>query len=324
MKLCVFGPQRRLGVVDGELVIDLAAAAPELPAELGELIAAGDAALTAAAAAARRVREGHSASGHRGGPPTLPLAEAELHPPIASRARMFMAGNNYAAHAAGAAGSVEADVATVDRVREEVREVGLRGFITFVENCVGPRGEIVHPARTDMLDFEGEVAAVIGRRCKDVKAAEAAEVIWGYLLLNDVSARRATPKADNPTSRFARDKNFDTSKCVGPYVVAGELEDPQDIDLETRVNGTLRQRGNTREMIFSFAEMIEYLSEDLTLLPGDVIGGGTTSGTIMDSTPTDSEGRRDPGAFLAVGDVVEISSPALGTLRNEVVAKAGR
>jgi 2-keto-4-pentenoate hydratase/2-oxohepta-3-ene-1,7-dioic acid hydratase in catechol pathway len=209
LKVCVFGPQRRLGIVDGELLIDTAAA-PELPSEIGELIAAGGDALAAAAGVVRAVRENGPLLGPNGEQLTHRLDEVELHPPIAARARMFMAGNNYAAHAAGAAGSVEPDEGTVDRVRAEVREVGLRGFITFVENCVGPRGEIVHPARTDMLDFEGEVAAVIGRRCIDVSAAEAADVIWGFLLLNDVSARRATPQADNPTSRFARDKNFDS------------------------------------------------------------------------------------------------------------------
>ncbi|MFT3863278.1 MAG: fumarylacetoacetate hydrolase family protein [Solirubrobacterales bacterium] len=315
MNICVFGPDRRLGIVEGEQVIDLAGVAPELPTELGEFIAAGDDALAAAAAALSRARE-------EGGPPARPLAEVELHPPIAARARMMMAGDNYAGHAAGAAGSVEADAEALERARAAVREVGLRGFVSFVENCVGAGDDIVIPARTDQLDFEGEVAVVIGRRCKDVKAADAAAVIWGALLLDDVSARRAIPKPDNPSARFARDKNFDSSKCLGPYVVAAEL-DPQDIAFETRVNGELRQSGNSAEMIFSFAEMIEFLSQDLTLLPGDVISGGTPSGTVMDSTPVDPEHGRDPAAFLGVGDVIEVSSPVLGTLRNEVVAKEG-
>jgi acylpyruvate hydrolase len=322
VKLCVFGPERRVGIVVDDLVIDAAAASPELPAELGEFIAAGDGALEAARAAVRRIGETSAPAASDGGRSMQPLGETVLRPPIAVHARMFGAGNNYAAHAAGAAGSVGADPGTIDRVRAEVREIGPRGFITFVENCVGARDDIVHPARTEMLDFEGEVAVVIGSVCKDVKAAEAADVIWGSVLLNDVSARGAIPTPDNPTSRFARDKNFDSSKCIGPYVVVGEL-DPQDIDLETRVNGELRQSGNTADMIFSFAEIIEYLSEDLTLRPGDVIAGGTPSGTVMDSTPTDAEGRRDPAAFLKVGDVIDVSSPVLGTLRNEVVAKEG-
>jgi acylpyruvate hydrolase len=335
----VFGPDRRVGLVQGEHVIDANAAHAAhlarisggevsgqaelaVPPELGDFIAAGDPALTAAAEAARHAeaRQLPSASDglvHR-------LAEVELHPPIASRARMFMAGNNYAAHAAGAAGTVSADDDAVARARREVREAGLRGFITFVENCVGPRGSIVHPARTDMLDFEGEVAVIIGREGKDVKAADALSMFWGFLLLNDVSARRAIPRADNPHSRFARDKNFDSSKCAGPYVVVGEVDDAQDIDWLTRVNGEIRQRGNTRDMIFSFAEMIEYLSEDLTLRPGDVVAGGTASGTIMDSTPLGPDGARDTSAFLQIGDVIEVSNPLLGTLRNQVVPKPGR
>jgi acylpyruvate hydrolase len=174
-----------------------------------------------------------------------------------------------------------------------------------------------------MLDFEGEIAVVVGRKCKDVAAAEAPEMFWGFFLLNDVSARRAVPVADNPRSRFARDKNFDSSKCVGPYVVVNEFADAQDIRWETRVNGEIRQQGHTQDMIFTFAEMLEYLSQDMTLLPGDIISGGTPSGTILDTTPAVPDFSRDPSAFLHVGDVIEISSPVLGTLRNPVVAKPG-
>jgi 2-keto-4-pentenoate hydratase/2-oxohepta-3-ene-1,7-dioic acid hydratase in catechol pathway len=231
-----------------------------------------------------------------------------------------MLGNNYAGHAAGAAGDVEADADALQRAKKQVRAIGPRGFLCLAENCVGADSDVVYPARTDMLDFEGEVAVVVGRECKDVKAADAAKVMWGFTLVDDFSARRAIPKPDNPGARFARDKNFDSSKPIGPYVIAGEL-DAEDIAFETRVNGEVRQRGNTGEMIFSFAEMIEFFSQDLTLLPGDVISGGTTSGTIMDSTPNDPERGRDPGAFLKIGDVVEVSSPVLGRLRNTVVAK---
>jgi acylpyruvate hydrolase len=295
-----------------------------VPSELGAFIAAGAPALTAAAQAVRHLETRASAVAASGEVLSHPLAEVELMPALATRARLFMAGANYAAHAAGAEGDTEAGTETVERIRRDTRAVGLRGFVTFRENCVGPRGDIVHPARTDMLDFEGEVAVVVGRECKDVKTADAADVFWGYLLINDVSARRAIPVADNPRSRFARDKNFDSSKCVGPYVAVGELDDPQDIRWDTRVNGKVRQQGHTRDMIFSFAEMLEYLSQDMTLYPGDVIAGGTTSGTIMDTTPVDPERGRDPAAFLRVGDVVELSNPVLGCLRNTVVAKAVR
>ena len=333
MRLVVFGDRRRVGVVSDEHVVDVSAAygaylgqegsaadaeaqaAREAPAELGAFIRAGHGALRAAQVVAR------FAATPGAGALCTPLAAAKLCPPIADNARIFGVGNNYPAHAAGARGEIAADAAAVDRARAQVRSDGLRGFITFPENCIGPGEPIVHPARTDMLDFEGEIAAVIGRRCKDVTEAEAAAVIYGFVLVNDCSARRAVPTADNPTSRFARDKNFDHSKPAGPFLAVGEFADPQDIRWETKVNGQTRQRGHTREMIFSFAEVLSYLSEDLTLLPGDVICAGTTSGTIMDSTPLDRDGNRDPAAFLKPGDVVEIANPILGTLRNSVVAK---
>jgi acylpyruvate hydrolase len=336
VRLVVYGPERRVGVLSGERVIDacstyaalLAArgaepsppqrAAETVPAELGAFIAAGERALAGA-----RDAVDYLAAGAADDQLSWPLEDLVLHAPIAARARLFMAGNNYPAHAAGAEGDTDPDPLTVERTRAEVREVGLRGFISFAENAVGPGADIVHPARTDMLDYEGEIAAVIGRPCKDVRAAEAGELLWGFFLLNDLSARRAIPTADNPTSRFARDKNFDTSKSAGPFLVVGEIDDPQDIGWETRVNGELRQRGNTREMIFTFAEMLEYISEDLTLLPGDVLGAGTSSGTVMDSTPIGADGTRDAAAFLSPGDVVELSNPTLGTLRNAVVAKGG-
>jgi acylpyruvate hydrolase len=339
MRLVVHGPQRRVGVVDGGRIVDACGAyavyATEqlgeplpreralftVPPELGAFIRAGERALAGAQEAVEHLAARESDTGPHGEPLSRPLATAELQPPLAARARMFLAGNNYPAHAAGAEGGSGSDPAAIERARREVIAAGLRGFVSFPETCVGPGAEIVHPARTDMLDFEGEIAAVVGRECKDVDAAAAVDLFWGFFLLNDVSARRAIPIADNPTSRFARDKNFDTSKCAGPYLAVGELDDPQDIRWETRVNGEVRQRGHTGEMIFSFAEMLEYLSQDLTLYPGDVISGGTASGTLLDSVPLDPVHGRDPSAFLRVGDVIEISNPVLGTLSNRVVAK---
>jgi acylpyruvate hydrolase len=107
--------------------------------------------------------------------------------------------------------------------------------------------------------------------------------------------------------------------------VVGEFADPQDISWETRVNGVVRQQGNTKDMTFSFAEYLEYMSSDMTLLPGDVISAGTTSGTAQDSSEivTTPDGRqvRRPDLFLKPGDVVEISNERMGVLRNRVVAK---
>jgi 2-keto-4-pentenoate hydratase/2-oxohepta-3-ene-1,7-dioic acid hydratase in catechol pathway len=296
-------------------------AAVTVPPELGDFILAGERAIAGADAALSHVLAGERESSPLGEPLSWRLEEVKLHPPLARRTRMFLAGNNYATHAAGAEGGPSADPAELDRIREAVRGAGLRGFISFTENCVGSGDPIIYPSRTDMLDFEGEVAVMIGRQCRDVAAAEAAELFWGFFLLNDLSARRAVPVADNPASRFARDKNFDTGKAAGPFVVVGEFGDAQDIRWETRVNGEVRQRGHTADMIVSFAEMVEHLSADMTLYPGDIISGGTPSGTGLDSAPRLPDGGRDPSAFLQVGDVIEVSSPVLGTLRNSIAAK---
>jgi acylpyruvate hydrolase len=339
MRLAVFGPNRRVGVVHEERIIDACAAyatylqdhggepfpdeqaAITVPAELGDFILAGGRAIAGAGLALSHLLGGERESGREGEPLSWRLDAVKLHPPLARRARMFLAGNNYAAHSAGIGAGPNASAAEVERVRESIRSAGLRGFISFTENCIGPGDSIIYPSRTDMLDFEGEVAVVIGRECKDVTAADAAKLFWGFFLLNDLSARRVVPVADNPGTRFARDKNFDTGKAAGPFLAIEELGDAQDIRWETRVNGELRQSGHTADMVFSFAEMVEHLSTDMTLYPGDIISGGTPSGTGLDSAPILSSGERDAAAFLHVGDLIEVSSPVLGTLRNPVVAK---
>ena len=340
MQIAVFGPDRRVGIIDGEKVIDISAAYAVylaentdekfpsqqagliVPAELGAFIAAKDGALAGAREALEylRTRE-DKVAGLRGELLSRQLADVKLHAPLAQRARLFMAGSNYPAHTAGAEGGSGADEAATERARIRMREIGQRGFISFTENCVDPGAAVVHPARTDMLDFEGEIAVVIGARCKDVHVAEASQFFWGFFLMNDFSARRALPVADNPGSRFARDKNFDSSKSAGPYIAVDEFADAQDIFWETRVNDELRQQGHTRDMIFSFAEMLAHLSEDMTMFPGDVISGGTAAGTVFDTTPPNPDGTRDPSGFLKVGDVVEVSNPVLGTLANQITAK---
>ena len=171
-----------------------------------------------------------------------------------------------------------------------------------------------------MLDYEGEVAIVLGGRGKDVPLDRAGELIWGYTLLNDLSAR------DQPNPRphsLTLGKNFDSSGSLGPCITVGEIADPRAVTFETHVNGELRQSGTTREMIFSFEEFIEHLSRDITLHPGDMISGGTCAGTAMDGAELDAQGRPHTDRFLRPGDQVEVSSPMIGTLSNRVVAKTG-
>jgi 2-keto-4-pentenoate hydratase/2-oxohepta-3-ene-1,7-dioic acid hydratase in catechol pathway len=345
MKLVVYGPHRRLGIVRDDRVIDAngvfakyarevmgerlpyEVAAATVPEELGKFIEAGDRATDGLSRAveylARQAGDHHGVQGE-----TLveTLSAVKLHAPYARRARIMMAGGNYVIHSAGMSyrGS-EGTPPSLLEIYQQSRARGIWGFYCFPENAAGPDEDIIYPARTDRLDYEGEVAVILGRAGKDIAAKDAAPSFWGYLLQNDVSARTNVGGGDNPQSSFARGKNFDTSICAGPYIAVGEFPDPQNIDFETRVNGEVRQQGNTKDMTFSFAEYAEYLSQDMTLLPGDIISAGTTAGTAQDSSELISGPNgtqiRAPDRFLKPGDVVEVSNSIMGTLRNRVVAK---
>lgn len=143
-------------------------------------------------------------------------------------------------------------------------------------------------------------------------------VLTRVTLLGDWSIR--SPAEPTGPLRFGMAKNFDQSCSLGPCIVVGEL-DPTDVEVETYVNGERRQQFNTRDMVFSFWEYIEYLSRDLTLYPGDIISGGTAAGTAADSSPRLADGNLAPERFLKPGDLVRITSPAIGTLETRIVVK---
>jgi 2-keto-4-pentenoate hydratase/2-oxohepta-3-ene-1,7-dioic acid hydratase in catechol pathway len=345
MRLVVYGPHRRLGYVQEERVIDISGAfakyavevmgdrlpyevaAATVPAELARFIEAGERATDGAQRAVEYLAR--QAGDHRGvqGETIIELlSNVKLHAPYAQRARIMMAGGNYVIHSAGMSyRGGEGPAPSMQEIYEQSRSRGIWGFYCFPENAAGPGEDIIYPSRTDRLDYEGEVAVILGRSGKDIAAKDAAPYFWGCILQNDVSARSNPGGADNAQSSFARNKNFDTSICAGPYIAVGEFRDAQNIDFETRVNGEVRQQGNTKDMTFSFAEYLEYMSQDMTLLPGDVISAGTTAGTAQDSSelidgPNGTK-IRAPERFLKPGDVVEVSNPVMGTLRNRVVAK---
>ena len=180
----------------------------------------------------------------------------------------------------------------------------------------GPDDEIPYPKRTRYLDYEGEAAIILGKAGKDIPANRIGEYVWGITLVNDWSLRDPTRVA-KPLS-YGQAKNFDRSTSMGPCIVVGELE-PQDVDVETRVNDSVRQQYNTRDMIWSFGEILEMLSRDFTFVPGDVISGGTAAGTAADKTPPGPDGTKSQELFLKVGDVVTVASPKIGTLINRIV-----
>ena len=304
MKIVVFGADRRVGALQDGQVIDLNAADELLPSDLRRFIAAGPAALELSAETLERVRGG----GREG--VVQPVGSVRLHAPWASRARIACAGGNCAEHLAGAQAAISGRSVTAEEVHRESRAAGPWGFFKVLDHVAGPEEEVTYPARATRFDYEGEVAVVIGRPARDVVAERAADVIWGVTLLNDWSIRNDMGQPRILSFNLA--KNFDGSASLGPAIVVGEL-DPQDVALEVRVNGELRQSFRSRDMIFSFAEYLEHLTRDFTFQPGDVLAGGTGPGTAMDTSR--------PDRFLSSGDVVEVSSPAVGVLRNRIVGK---
>lgn len=160
---------------------------------------------------------------------------------------------------------------------------------------------------------------MLGKRGVDLKPAQLPDYVWGVTMLGDWSIRSPRDNPGGPLN-FAFPKNFDTSCSLGPCIAVGEV-DPTDVDLETLVNGERRQRFNTRDMVFSFGEYLEYLSRDFTLYAGDIISGGTAAGTAADSSELLADGSSAPERFLKPGDLVEMNAPAIGSLRTRVVAK---
>jgi 2-keto-4-pentenoate hydratase/2-oxohepta-3-ene-1,7-dioic acid hydratase in catechol pathway len=166
------------------------------------------------------------------------------------------------------------------------------------------------PATTAQLDYEAELAVVIGRRARNVGTDEALQHVFGYTCANDVSAR----DVQLGDGQWVRGKSFDGFCPLGPTVVtADELPDPQGLGISLRVNGEVLQDSTTKEMIFSVAEIISHLSTTMTLEPGDVILTGTPYGVGMGRTPQ---------RWLADGDVVEVTIDGIGTLRTPIAATA--
>ena len=339
MKIVVYGIERRVGVLVEDRIVDVnracakylrerhgeprawAMANAVAPADLQAFIESGPRALEHSQAAIDYLlKEAADQRGLAGGTLIRPVAEVTLHAPKPGVAtRIACAGGNYAQHSAGMQAAQGGEAITAQQMHDKARAAGMWGFWKVARDAVGPGQDVVYPARTKRMDYEGEVAVILGKRGTDMTQEQARDTVWGVTLLNDWSIRdgRGQPRSMS----FNLGKNFDTSTSIGPCIVVGEL-DPQNVDVQTAVNGDMRQRYNSRDMVFSFAEYLEYLSQDFTFLPGDMLSGGTGAGTAMDSSPRNVEGVSAPDRFLKPGDVVEVSSPQVGVLRNTIVAKA--
>ncbi len=184
-------------------------------------------------------------------------------------------------------------------------------FSKFSTAIIGPEDKIRRPKLTNQLDFEGELAFMIGKRGRGISSAEAMDYVAGYTIFNDVSARDIQ-FADR---QWLRGKTFDTFAPMGPFLVTkDEVEDPHRLDIKVRVNGRIMQDSNTRNMIFDIPYLINFVSQVLTLSPGDVIATGTPAGVGV---------FRKPPLFLQDGDEVVVEIEKLGSLRNTVTDEGG-
>jgi len=282
MKLATFtlSGHTRIGVVIDDRIVDLSVAAPGLPIEMCAFLAAGTNALDVARTAAES------------GDGRIPLADVKLEAPVLRPPKILAVGLNYKDHIA--------------ETGMEVPKIPII-FNKQSTSVVGPGDPVHRPAESEMLDYEGEFGVVIGRRCRRVPKERAAEVIAGYTIVNDVSVRDWQLRV--PTMTMG--KSWDTHCPMGPYLItADELSDPHKLALRTEVNGEVRQKSNTAELLFNAFELIEHLSTAFTLEPGDLISTGTPGGVGV---------AMQPPQWMKSGDTVRVIIDELGVLENPIV-----
>ncbi|WLG86921.1 fumarylacetoacetate hydrolase family protein [Pseudomonas cucumis] len=280
MKLASFMVQGRstYGVVDGEHIIDLESVKQTFGTDLKQAIANN-----------RLAELTHDILASL---PRLPLAEVTFLPVIPNPGKVLCIGINYATH-----------------VRETGREMPTYPmiFTRFADSQTAHLQPIVRPKASHKLDFEGELAVVIGKPARHVKQADALDYVAGYACYNDGSVR----DWQKHTIQFVPGKNFPGTGGFGPWLVTrDEIGDPQDLELTTRLNGEVMQHTSTSDMIFDVRKLIEYCSTFTELAPGDVIVSGTTGGVGA---------FREPPVWMKPGDEVEIEISRIGILRNSIV-----
>ena len=226
--------------------------------------------------------------------PVLPLGAVQLRAPILRPGKVICIGLNYRDHARESGQPLPEEPVL---------------FAKFANSVVGSGEAILIPAATEKVDYEAELCAVMGRRTYQVTVDEALTYVAGYTCANDVSARDLQFR----TGQWTRGKTVDTFLPVGPWLVTpDEVGDPQDLDMRCLVNGQVMQESNTRQMVFGVAQLVSFISQTMTLEPGDLIATGTPSGVGY---------ARKPPVYLHPGDTVTVEIERIGALVNPVRAR---
>jgi 2-keto-4-pentenoate hydratase/2-oxohepta-3-ene-1,7-dioic acid hydratase in catechol pathway len=286
MKIVAFKAQDgvHLGVVEGDQVIDLQAADPKAPTDLGQWLRQGNGDLSPLADLAKRA----PASARR------PLKGITYAPPVGSPGKIVCLGLNYLEH-----------------VKEGFQKDNIPKFPTIFMRCttslVAHEQPMLRPHMTDTLDYEAELVVVIGKRAKHLTMANAYSCIAGYSCFNDGSVREFQRR----TSQWDMGKNFDATGGFGPWMISAD-EVPaggKGLKIESRLNGKVMQSDNTNNMMFPIAETLVDISQGMTLEPGDVIVTGTPSGVGF---------ARKPPVWMNDGDICEVEIEGVGLLRNPI------
>jgi 2-keto-4-pentenoate hydratase/2-oxohepta-3-ene-1,7-dioic acid hydratase in catechol pathway len=274
----------RAAVLAGDHYVDLYATDMALPASVRALLTGGPDALRAASAAAQ------SPAAVR-----IPTAAVTLLPPVPDPGKIICIGLNYRDHAKENNRAIPAEPVV---------------FAKFGNTLIGHGAPIRLPAVSNKVDYEAELVVVVGKRGRDIAEADAMSFVAGYTVGHDVSARDWQFKGEE--KQWTIGKTFDTFAPTGPHLVtADELPDPHVLQVRLRLNGETMQDSNTREFIFAVPKLIEYLSQVVTLEPGDLIFTGTPPGVGV---------ARKPPVFMKAGDEVEVDIEGVGLLRNPVIA----
>ena len=289
MKLVTFcqNGENRLGALgfrgEQEIVYDLNQLDPSIPDNMIDFLTLGGKAIAQAVAVTDKNADDY-----------LLIKEVKLLSPVLNPEKIICIGLNYRDHAQETNTPIP-DYPTI--------------FSKYANSIIGTGEAIVIPKVTDQVDWECELGVVIGKECRHVKPEDALQVVGGYLAVNDVSARDYQTR----TTQWTIGKTFDTFCPMGPVLVtADEISDPGSLDIRTVLDGEIVQQSNTRQLIFSVPDLIAYLSDVMTLKPGDVISTGTPSGVGF---------ARNPQRYLTPGQVCRIEIEGIGALENPVVAE---